>query len=73
LACKRHEFLRQQEAALRIQKKTRWFFAWKTYCQLRSSAITLQTGLRAMAARNEFNFRKQNKASIHIQVRLMLK
>ncbi|TVU35329.1 hypothetical protein EJB05_17214 [Eragrostis curvula] len=69
LACKRHEFLRQQEAALRIQKNTRWFFAWKTYCQLRSSAITLQTGLRAMAARNEFNFRKKNKASIHIQSR----
>ncbi|KAK3165261.1 hypothetical protein QOZ80_1AG0030990 [Eleusine coracana subsp. coracana] len=69
LACKLYEFLRQQEAALKIQKNTRWFFAWKTYCQQRSAAITLQTGLRAMAARNEFNFRKQNKASIHIQSR----
>ncbi|KAL6614620.1 hypothetical protein ACP70R_036890 [Stipagrostis hirtigluma subsp. patula] len=69
LACKQHEFLRQQAAALRIQKNTRWFFAWKTYCQLRLSAITLQTGLRAMAARNEFNRRKQNKASILIQSR----
>ncbi|OEL32655.1 Myosin-17, partial [Dichanthelium oligosanthes] len=26
-----------------------------------------QAGLRAMAARNEFNFRKRNKASVHIQ------
>nr|XP_034598202.1 myosin-17-like isoform X8 [Setaria viridis] len=67
LACKQHEFLRQQAAALRIQKTTRWYFAWKTYCQLRLSAVTLQAGLRAMAARNEFNFRKRNKASVHIQ------
>ncbi|KAJ1285102.1 hypothetical protein BS78_03G254900 [Paspalum vaginatum] len=67
LACKQHEFLKQQAAALRIQKNTRWYFAWKTYCQLRWSAITLQAGLRAMAARNEFNFRKKNKASLHIQ------
>ncbi|CAL4974395.1 unnamed protein product [Urochloa decumbens] len=67
LACKQHEFLRQQAAALRIQKTTRWYFAWKTYCQLRLSAVTLQAGLRAMAARDEFNFRKRNKASVHIQ------
>ncbi|RLM92406.1 myosin-17-like isoform X5 [Panicum miliaceum] len=67
LACKQHEFLRQQAAALRIQKTTRWYFAWKTYCQLRLSAVTLQAGVRAMAARNEFNFRKRNKASVHIQ------
>ncbi|CAL4954799.1 unnamed protein product [Urochloa decumbens] len=67
LACKQHEFLKQQAAALRIQKTTRWYFAWKTYCQLRLSAVTLQAGLRAMAARNEFNFRKRNKASVHIQ------
>ncbi|KAF8696218.1 hypothetical protein HU200_037117 [Digitaria exilis] len=67
LACKQHEFLRHQAAALRIQKTTRCFFAWKTYCQMRLSAVTLQAGLRAMAARNEFNFRKRNKASVHIQ------
>ncbi|KAG2600242.1 hypothetical protein PVAP13_5KG475400 [Panicum virgatum] len=67
LACKQHEFLRQEAAALRIQKTTRWYFAWKTYCQLRLSAVTLQAGVRAMAARNEFNFRKRNKASIRIQ------
>ncbi|XP_020405112.1 myosin-17 isoform X6 [Zea mays] len=67
LACKQHEFLRQQAAALRIQKNARWYFAWKTYYQLRLSAITLQAGLRSMAARNEFTFRKKNKASVHIQ------
>lgn len=34
----------------------------------RQSAITLQTGLRAMTAHNEFRFRKQTKAAIIIQV-----
>ncbi|PWZ11363.1 Myosin-17 [Zea mays] len=67
LACKQHELLRQQTAVLRIQKNARWYFAWKTYYQMRLSAITLQAGLRAMAARNEFTFRKRNKASVHIQ------
>ncbi|KAG8055648.1 hypothetical protein GUJ93_ZPchr0001g33025 [Zizania palustris] len=67
LACKLHEFLRQQAAALKIQKNIRCYFAWRTYSQLRLSAITLQTGLRNMAALKEFDFRKQNKATIHIQ------
>lgn len=68
LACKLHGFLRQQAAALKIQKNIRCYFARRTYSQLCLSAITLQTGLRTMAARNEFNSRNQNKASIHIQV-----
>lgn len=33
-----------------------------------SSAIILQTSLRAMTARNEFMFRKQTKAAVIIQV-----
>jgi hypothetical protein len=68
LACKLHGFLRQQAAALKIQKNIRCYFARRTYSQLCLSAITLQTGLRTMAARNEFNARNQNKASIQIQV-----
>jgi hypothetical protein len=68
LACNLHGFLRQQAAALKIQKNIRCYFARTTYSQLCLSVITLQTGLRAMAARNEFNSRKENKASIHIQV-----
>lgn len=32
------------------------------------SAIKLQTGLRAMTARNEFRLRKKTKAAIIIQV-----
>lgn len=72
LACKLHGFLRQQAAALKIQKNIRRYFARRTYSQLCLSAITLQTGLRIMAARNEFNSRNQNKASIHIQVGAVL-
>uniref|UniRef100_M8AY12 Uncharacterized protein n=1 Tax=Aegilops tauschii TaxID=37682 RepID=M8AY12_AEGTA len=67
LACKLHGFLRQQAAVLKIQKNIRRYFARRTYSQLCLSAITLQTGLRTMAARNEFNSRNQDKASIHIQ------
>uniref|UniRef100_A0A0E0N1L6 Myosin motor domain-containing protein n=1 Tax=Oryza rufipogon TaxID=4529 RepID=A0A0E0N1L6_ORYRU len=67
LACKLHECLRREAAAIKIQKNIRCYFAWRTYSQLRLSAITLQTGLRAMAALKEFMFRKQNKATTHIQ------
>ncbi|KAF2951967.1 myosin-17 isoform X10 [Oryza sativa Japonica Group] len=67
LACKLHECLRREAAAIKIQKNIRCYFAWRTYSQLRLSAITLQTGLRTMAALKEFMFRKQNKATTHIQ------
>ncbi|XP_040375912.1 myosin-17-like isoform X3 [Oryza brachyantha] len=67
LACKLHECLRRQAAAIKIQKNIRCYFAWRTYSQLRMSATTLQTGLRTMAALKEFMFRKQNKATTHIQ------
>ena len=68
LACKLHVFLRKQAAVLHIQKSYRCYFAWKTYSELCSSAITLQTGLRAFGAYNEYIIRKQNRASIYVQV-----
>lgn len=68
LACKLHVFLRKQAAVLHIQKSYRCYFAWKTYSELCSSAITLQTGLRAFGAYNEYIIRKQNKASTYVQV-----
>nr|GMD55737.1 myosin-17-like [Ipomoea batatas] len=67
LACKLYEQLRREAAAIKIQKSFRCFVAWKSYSTLRHSAITLQTGMRAMVARDEFRFRKQTKASIKIQ------
>jgi len=60
--------MRKQAAALQIQKSYRCYVAWNSYSKLRSSAITLQAGLRVFGAYKEFNIRKQNKASIHIQV-----
>lgn len=68
LACKLRVFLRKQAAALKIQKSARCYFASKSYSELHSSAITLQSGLRAFGAYNEYILRKQKKASIHIQV-----
>nr|GMD50605.1 myosin-17-like [Ipomoea batatas] len=67
LACKLYEQSRREAAAIKIQKSFRCFVAWKSYSTLRHSAITLQTSMRAMVARDEFRFRKQTKASIEIQ------
>jgi myosin-5 len=68
LACKLRVLLRKQAAASQIQKSYRCYIAWSSYSELRSSAIMLQTGLRVFGAYKEYNIRKQNKASIHIQV-----
>jgi len=68
MACKQYEQLRREAAALRIQKKFRQYVARKAYLAIRLSATTLQAGLRAMIARNEFRMRKRTKAAIHIQV-----
>lgn len=51
-----------------MQKHVRRYEARKAYNKLQASALTLQTAMRAMAARKEYNFRKQTKASIRIQV-----
>ncbi|XP_022966587.1 myosin-17-like [Cucurbita maxima] len=69
LARKLFEKLRQEAAALRIQKCFKRHVARKSYLDLLSSATTLQTGLRAMKARDEFRFRKRTKAAIIIQAR----
>ncbi|VAH21982.1 unnamed protein product [Triticum turgidum subsp. durum] len=69
LACKRRAFLRNQVAALKVQKSVRWYLAFKSYSTMRCAAITLQAGLRAFGAYKEYVHRKQRKASIHIQAR----
>ncbi|KAG7030324.1 Myosin-11 [Cucurbita argyrosperma subsp. argyrosperma] len=55
--------------ARRAEKHARRFEARTAYKRLQSSVLVVQTGLRAMAARNEFRFRKQTKAAIIIQAR----
>ena len=68
LARKLYDQLRREAAAVKIEKNFRGYVARKSYLTVRSTAITLQTGLRAMKARNEFRFRKQTKAAILVQV-----
>lgn len=46
--------------------------ARKVYIELCSSAVSIQTGMRGMTARNELRFRRQTKAAIIIQVNLRI-
>lgn len=57
-----------EAAAVKIQKNLRRQLARRTYTRVKSSALVLQTGIRAMAARNEFRFREQTNAATVIQV-----
>ncbi|KAL6998846.1 Myosin-6 [Sarracenia purpurea var. burkii] len=59
--------MRRDTASLRIQKDTRMYLSRKAYLLLCSSAVTIQTCMRGMAARNELCFRKKTGAAIHIQ------
>lgn len=68
LARKLYESMRREDASIRIQKYTRSHVARKSYTQLRSAAIVIQTGLQAMAARNEYRHKRRTKAAIIIQV-----
>lgn len=58
----------REAACLRIQKDVRMYHARKAYKDLCASAISIQTGMRGMAARSDLRLRKQIKASIVIQV-----
>lgn len=69
LACKLYDRMRREANAVKIQKHTRRHQARMTYSKLRASVLVLQMGLRAMAARKEFRFRKRTKAAIIIQVK----
>lgn len=53
---------------MKIQKHVRKYESRKSYNKLHASVLTLQTALRAIAARKEFNYRKRTKASTIIQV-----
>lgn len=60
--------MRREASSLRIQRELRMHFARKAYKEICFSAVSIQTGLRGMAARNELRFRRQTKAAIIIQV-----
>lgn len=62
--------MRKEAAAMKIQKNLRRSLARKSYTRLWSAVLVLQTGLRAMSARNEYRLGRQTKAAIAIQVYL---
>ncbi|KAK1307642.1 hypothetical protein QJS10_CPA09g01892 [Acorus calamus] len=62
-----YESLRREAACLRIQKNLRMCVARKTYKELLASSITIQSGLRGMAARKDLLLKRQTRAAIIIQ------
>lgn len=60
--------MRREAACLTVQKDVRMFLARKTYYNLYLAALSVQTGMRGMAARIELQYRKQTQAAIFIQV-----
>ncbi|XP_057964202.1 myosin-9 [Malania oleifera] len=69
LACKLYEDVKREEAAVTIQKNLRTHLVRYAYCKLKFSVVVMQTSLRAMAAHDEFNYRKRttSRAVISIQ------
>ncbi|CAF1821027.1 unnamed protein product, partial [Brassica napus] len=59
--------MRREAASLRIQKQARTYICQTAYKRLCVSAIYVQTGLRAMAARVELQYRMKRRAAIIIQ------
>ncbi|KAF3496922.1 hypothetical protein DY000_02051873 [Brassica cretica] len=64
------EKMRIEVACLRIQNQARTYICQKSYKSLCSSACSVQTGMRAKAARVELQFRKKRRAAIIIQASL---
>lgn len=66
----RHQYenMRREAASLKIQRHSRMYLAKNAYRRLYFSAISVQTGMRGMAARNELRFKKQTSVAIFIQV-----
>lgn len=73
MARKLYEHMRRDAASIRIQKHARSHAARRSYTKLQEAAIVIQTGLRSMAARNEFRRRRRNKAASTIQVTYWLR
>ncbi|WZY92541.1 hypothetical protein YC2023_064870 [Brassica napus] len=59
--------MRREAASLRIQKHARTYIRQTAYKRLCVSAIYVQTGLRAMAARVELQYRKKRRAASQVR------
>lgn len=61
--------MRREASSLMIQRDWRMYTARKAYREVHCSALSVQTGMRGMAARNELRLRRQTRAAIIIQVK----
>jgi myosin-5 len=68
LARKLYQSMREEAAAICIQKNVRRWQAQSLYRTRRKACITIQSGARGMAARKEYRLRRQTKAATTIQV-----
>lgn len=68
IARKISRYMKREEAAIKIQKNLRRQIAKKDYGRTKSSALTLQSGVRTMAARHEFRHKLKTRAATKIQV-----
>lgn len=62
------EGMRQEASSLLIQRCLRMHIARKAYKELYTSAVSIQTGMRAMAAQCDLEFRRRTAATIVVQV-----
>lgn len=67
-----YEGLRREASCLLIQRHLRMYLARKAYQELYFSAVSIQTGMRGLTARNELRFRRQTRAAIIIQVKYFI-
>ncbi|KAL9687837.1 hypothetical protein QQ045_032244 [Rhodiola kirilowii] len=67
VANQRYEYLRKENACVRIQKHSRMFISRRAFKELCLSAVQIQTAIRGIAARREFNLRKERRSAIIIQ------
>ncbi|KAI8002515.1 Myosin-12, partial [Camellia lanceoleosa] len=73
LVRKLYEYMRKEAASIQVQKHVRAHTARKSYTNLQAPTIAIQTGLQAMATRNEYRHRRRNKATTIIQYKYITK
>ena len=68
LACKVYDGIKKEAASLKIQANLRCHLARRKYTNIKLAGVVLQTGMRSMAARKEFRYRRQTTAATLLQV-----
>ncbi|XP_051151183.1 myosin-15 isoform X2 [Andrographis paniculata] len=66
-ARKKFSSMRENAAAIVIQKYFRWWFFRHAYLQLSSASLFIQASIRAFSTRQKFLYRKEHRAATLIQ------